>query len=98
MTCLRVLCLALAFVVAAPAPKMMKDLVFLTRDGCVQTPEMRKHLDEALTALHWPKTIRAPGIRPLPCSGKLRTFSEWLPRNHHIRSRRDDSIGRSSVP
>ncbi len=29
----------------------MKDLVFLTRDGCVNTVTMRANLDAALTAL-----------------------------------------------
>ena len=29
----------------------MRDLVFLTRDGCVNTPEMSINLDDALRAL-----------------------------------------------
>lgn len=33
---------------AAPT---MKDLTFLTRDGCVNTPEMVTHLDDALIAM-----------------------------------------------
>jgi len=32
----------------------MKSLVFLTRDGCVDTVTMRANLDEALKALHIP--------------------------------------------
>ena len=32
-------------------PRSMKDLVFLTRDGCVNTVTMRANLDEALKAL-----------------------------------------------
>lgn len=32
----------------------MKDLVFLTRDGCVNTTTMRGHLDEALGSLSLP--------------------------------------------
>lgn len=39
---------------AAPAPSV-RDLVFLTRDGCVNTTTMRTRLDEALTALGWSK-------------------------------------------
>ena len=33
----------------------MKNLVFLTRDGCVNTVTMRANLDEALNALALPK-------------------------------------------
>ncbi len=33
----------------------MKDLVFLTRDGCVNTETMRANLDEALSMLGWSK-------------------------------------------
>lgn len=32
----------------------MNSLVFLTRDGCVNTVTMRANLDEALKALHLP--------------------------------------------
>jgi len=32
----------------------MKDLVFLTRDRCVNTKTMRGHLDEALRSLSLP--------------------------------------------
>lgn len=38
---------------AAAGPRSMNDLVFLTRDGCVNTETMRANLDEALTALGW---------------------------------------------
>ncbi len=37
--------------VALPKASSMKDLVFLTRDGCVNTPLMRGRLDEALKSL-----------------------------------------------
>lgn len=37
-----------------PAQSSMKDLVFLTRDGCVNTVTMRTNLDEALKALQLP--------------------------------------------
>ena len=30
------------------------DLTFLTRDGCVNTPDMVNNLDDALKALGWP--------------------------------------------
>lgn len=34
-----------------PGPRSMADLVFLTRDGCVNTVTMRANLDDALKAL-----------------------------------------------
>jgi hypothetical protein len=40
---------------SAADPTTMRDLVFLTRDGCVNTTTMRTRLDEALTALGRPK-------------------------------------------
>ncbi len=36
-------------------PRSMKNLVFLTRDGCVNTETMRANLDDALTVLGWSK-------------------------------------------
>lgn len=43
-------------VLAADAPTSLKaDLTFLTRDGCVNTPDMVNTLDDALKALGWPR-------------------------------------------
>lgn len=39
----------------AAGPRSMKDVVFLTRNGCVNTETMRANLDEALTELGWSK-------------------------------------------
>ncbi|OFW30302.1 MAG: hypothetical protein A3H97_09475 [Acidobacteria bacterium RIFCSPLOWO2_02_FULL_65_29] len=61
----RALCLSLGLLVVlagcskAPAQtadvaRSMKDLVFLTRDGCVNTETMRVNLDDALNALGLP--------------------------------------------
>ncbi len=44
----------------------MKDLVFLTRDGCVKTAGMVTNLDAALKALGWPNDYQYLDI------GKLR--------------------------
>ena len=44
----------------------MKDLVFLTRDGCVNTPDMVKRLDDALKALSWPTDYQYIDIGKLP--------------------------------
>jgi hypothetical protein len=48
---------------AAPA---VKDLTFLTRDGCVNTPDMVNNLDDALTALKLPKDYQFIDIGKLP--------------------------------
>ena len=49
------------------APRTVKtNLVFLTRDGCVNTPDMVNNLDDALNALHWPKDYQYIDIGKLP--------------------------------
>lgn len=40
--------------VALPAKATMKELTFLTRDGCVNTPDMVNNLDDALKSLGLP--------------------------------------------
>jgi hypothetical protein len=42
------------------------DLVFLTRDGCVNTPEVLNNLDDALKALGWPTDYQYINISRLP--------------------------------
>jgi hypothetical protein len=59
-------------IAAAPAPKTIKDLTFLTRDGCVNTPDMVNNLDDALKALGWPNDYQFMYIGKLP-SGDVRT-------------------------
>ena len=51
---------------AAKAPSTMKDLTFLTRDECVNTPDMLANLDDALKALHWPTDYQFVNIDKLP--------------------------------
>ena len=46
-------------------PRSMADLVFLTRDGCVQTDQMRVRLDEALTALALPSNYQVIDLASL---------------------------------
>jgi hypothetical protein len=46
-------------------PTSMKDLTFLTRDGCVNTPDMVTNLDDALNALGWPKDYQYINIGQL---------------------------------
>ena len=59
----------LALVIAsggAKAPTTMKDLTFLTRDDCVNTPDMMFNLDDALKALGWPNDYQFINIGKLP--------------------------------
>ena len=59
----------LAVIVGGAAkPTTMKDLTFLTRDGCVNTPDMMFHLDDALTALGWPTDCKYVDIGKLKSS------------------------------
>jgi hypothetical protein len=67
-----VLAIGIAASAAAPAPKTMKDLTFLTRDGCVNTPDMVNNLDDALKALGWPNDYQFIDIGKLR-SGEVRT-------------------------
>lgn len=49
-----VLLIAVATVTAVGQKRSVKDdLTFLTRDGCVNTPDMVNNLDDALKALGW---------------------------------------------
>ena len=50
-----------------PDPRYF-DLVFLTREGCVQTDSMRARLDEALTALRLPTVYGVVDVGALPDS------------------------------
>ena len=50
----------------AVAPVTMKDLTFLTRDGCVNTPDMVNNLDDALKALNLPTDYQYIDIGKLP--------------------------------
>ena len=45
------LTLAIATVAPPAKPTSMKELTFLTRDGCVNTPDMVNNLDDALKSL-----------------------------------------------
>jgi hypothetical protein len=51
----RVILIALiATLIAVPQTgRSTKELVFLTRDGCVHTPDMQNNLDDALIRLKW---------------------------------------------
>jgi hypothetical protein len=44
----------------------MKDLTFLTRDGCVNTPDMLNNLDDALIALKLRRDYQVVDIGKLP--------------------------------
>lgn len=48
------LTLAIATVALPAKATSMKELTFLTRDGCVNTPDMVNNLDDALKSLGLP--------------------------------------------
>ena len=54
------------------SPTTMKDLTFLTRDGCVNTPDLVNNLDDALKALGLPNDYQFIDIGKLPAKD-LRT-------------------------
>jgi hypothetical protein len=58
--------IALLLALAWGSPSTMKDLTFLTRDGCVNTPDMVNNLDDALTGLKLPKDYQFIDIGKLP--------------------------------
>jgi hypothetical protein len=61
--------LALALFVAltsAASVSLKADLVFVTRDGCVNTPDMVNNLDDALKALKLPNDYQFINIATLP--------------------------------
>jgi hypothetical protein len=52
--------------VATPPTSMRNDLVFVTRDGCVNTPDMRRNLDAALRALELPLDYQIVNLGTVP--------------------------------
>ena len=58
--------LALVLALGPGAGRTMKDMTFLTRDGCVNTADMANNLDNALTALELPKDYQFIDIGTLP--------------------------------
>lgn len=60
------LVMLLAFATNGGDKPTMKDLTFLTRDGCVNTPDMLFNLDDALKMLGWPKDYQFIDIGKLP--------------------------------
>ncbi len=63
---LGLMALAIAMTMTDKPASLKADLVFLTRDGCVNTPDMVNNLDDALNALHWPKDYQYIDIGKLP--------------------------------
>ena len=58
--------IALVFALTLGAAPTMKDLTFLSRGGCVNTPDMVNNLDDALTALKLSKDYQFIDIGKLP--------------------------------
>ena len=61
-----ILSLAVVAASAAEPKSMKKDLVFLTRDGCVNTPDVANNLDAALRAMKLPLDYQSLDIGTLP--------------------------------
>ena len=53
---------------AAVKPTTMKDLTFLTRDGCVNTPDLMFNLEDGLKALGWPQDYQFIDVGKLPAN------------------------------
>ena len=76
---MRRLFIALALIyVAGPVCSLerlsVRDLVFLTRDGCVNTALMRSRLDEALKALALPTNYTLINVDKLESSDRRRGY------------------------
>ena len=53
---------------------VVRDLVFLTRDGCVNTSQMKSRLDEALTSLNLPTDYQLIDVDKLGASDRRRGY------------------------
>jgi hypothetical protein len=60
------LALAMAINASDKPGSVTADLVFLTREGCVNTPDMVNNLDDALKSLGWPTDYQYIDIGKLP--------------------------------
>jgi len=58
--------IALVLALAWSAAPTVNDLTFLTRDGCVNTPDMVNNLDDALAALKLTNDYQFVNIGKLP--------------------------------
>ena len=58
--------LGVTMMVSDKPASVKNDLVFLTRDGCVNTPDMVNNLDDALKSLGWPTAYQYIDIAKLP--------------------------------
>ena len=58
--------LAVLLMASGAKPTTMKNLTFLTRDGCVNTPDMMLAVDDALTAVGWPHDYQVIDSGKLP--------------------------------
>ena len=63
---LGVMLLVVAANVMAQKKSVKADLVFLTRDGCVYTPDMVNNLDDALKSIGWASDYQYINIGTLP--------------------------------
>jgi hypothetical protein len=61
-----VLAVAASVAIMAEKKSVKADLTFLTRDGCVNTPDMVNNLDDALKSFGWANDYRFIDIGNLP--------------------------------
>jgi len=54
--------------IVTPPTSMKNDLIFITRDGCVNTPDMLLNLDDALRALALPLDYQVLNLGTLPAT------------------------------
>ena len=73
-TCFGAYCLVIALGCASTPRTEPSQILFLTRDGCVNTDTMRQRLDEALRALDWPGTYPLINVDTLPAAHVWRGY------------------------
>jgi hypothetical protein len=102
---MRRLLIALAIIsVAEPVRPLerfsVRDLVFLTRDGCVKTGRMRSSLDQALKSLALPTNYELIGIGKLDSSDRRRGYGTptVLYKNRDLFGLAEPPADQSSAP
>lgn len=68
------LLLSIVLANCAAGPPTMKQLEFLTREGCVQTKIMRKHLDDAIQTARPDVTYHLVDLDTLPATDVRRAY------------------------
>ena len=94
LTLMRLLFVSLALMFATgsidASDLAARDLVFLTRDGCVNTTRMRSRLDQALASLNLPTNYQLIDVDKLDASDRRRGYGTptVLYKNHDLFGKR----------